>query len=129
MGGDAIRRLTAVGAAVLTVLGVLVLAAPGAGAAPRQDCPGRQVRALPFRTGVVRLYKREGYVCALTLAKVPGTPRVMSVSVQARGNRPVTDQGRYRHHAGPVTVHAGHRCVRVRGAVGRGSVSSGWILC
>ncbi|MEW2130182.1 hypothetical protein [Streptomyces sp. NPDC005435] len=129
MGRDAIRRLSAVGVAVLTALGVLLLAAPGAGAAPRGDCPGREVRALPFRTGVVRLYKREGYVCAVTVAKVPGAPRAMSVSLQARGNRPVTDKGRYRHHAGPVTVHAGHRCVRVRGSVGDGSVGSGWILC
>jgi hypothetical protein len=53
----------------------------------------------------------------------------MSVSVQARGNRPVVDRGRYTRRAGPVTVHAGHRCVRVKGAVGGGSVSSGWILC
>ncbi|MGW4494123.1 hypothetical protein [Streptomyces sp. NPDC004376] len=129
MAGDAIRRLSVVVVAVLTVLGVLVLAAPGAGAAPRRDCPGHQVRSLPFRTGVVRLYKRDGYVCAVTVAKAPGAPRLMSLSVQARGNRPVTDKGHYRDHAGPVTVHAGHRCVRVRGAVGRGSVSSGWILC
>ncbi|MGV9339677.1 hypothetical protein [Streptomyces sp. NPDC003688] len=129
MGGDAIRRLVAVGAAVLTVLGVLVLAAPGAGAAPRQDCPGRQVRILPFGTGAVRLYKYGGYVCAVTVAEAAARPGVMSVSVQARGNRPVTDRGRYRHHAGPVIVHAGHRCVWVRGSVGRRSVSSGWILC
>ncbi len=53
----------------------------------------------------------------------------MSVSVQARGNRPVVDKGRYKHHAGPVTVHAGHRCVWIKGSVGRYSVSSGWILC
>ena len=42
----------------------------------------------------------------------------MSVSVQARGGRPVVDSGRFTHHAGPVTVHAGHRCVRFKGAVG-----------
>jgi len=26
-------------------------------------------------------------------------------------------------------VHAGQRCVWVKGRVGRGSVSKGWILC
>jgi hypothetical protein len=87
------------------------------------------VRTLPFSTGTVLVYKRGGYVCAVTRPKKPGAPRKMSVSVQARGNRPVVDEGKYAHHAGPVTVHAGRRCVWLKGQVGRGKFSSGWILC
>ncbi len=87
------------------------------------------MRALPFSTGTVHVYKRDGYVCAVTVAQKPGARRVMSVSVQARGNRPVVDKGEYRLLAGPVTVHAGHRCVWLKGSVGGRSVSSGWILC
>jgi hypothetical protein len=126
----AIRRRLALGAAVLAVSGVFALAAPGsARAATATSCAGREVRTLPFSTGTVHVYKSNGYVCALTLPKHPGTKRMMSVSVQARGNRPVVDKGRYAHRAGPVTVHAGHRCVWVKGSVSGGSVSSGWILC
>lgn len=126
----AIRRRLALCAAVLAASGVFALSAPGgARAAPATSCAGHEVKTLPFSTGTVHVYKRDGYVCALTRTRKPGTRRTMSVSVQARGNRPVVDKGRYTHRAGPVTVHAGHRCVRVEGSVGRGSVSSGWILC
>ncbi|MEV7323725.1 hypothetical protein [Streptomyces sp. NPDC093970] len=130
MNSGAIRRRLALGAAVLAASGALALVAPAqAQAATADGCAGRQVRTLPFRTGVVHVYRQGGYVCAITLPKASGGRRVMSVSVQARGNRPVVDKGRYQFHAGPVTVHAGHRCVWVRGAVGRSSGSSGWILC
>ncbi|MEU6814909.1 hypothetical protein [Streptomyces sp. NPDC046860] len=129
MDGGAVRRWAALGATALTLSGAFALAAPGtAEAAGGVRCAGREVRALRFSTGTVHLYRDDGYVCATTVAAKPGT-RVLLVSVQARGGRPVTDRGRYRHHAGPVTVHAGHRCVKVRGAVGTGTVSSGWILC
>jgi hypothetical protein len=129
VGSGAIRRRSALGVAVLTVAGLLALAAPGTAQAAASTCSGRQVKTFPFATGSVQIYKRDGYVCALTLAKNPGPKRKMSVTVQARGNRPVTDKGRYTRHAGPVTVHAGRRCVRVAGSVGSQSVSSGWILC
>ncbi|WP_330457963.1 hypothetical protein OIB37_14290 [Streptomyces sp. NBC_00820] len=132
MGGvsGAVRRRLSLGAVLLAASAVFALVSPGAAqAATDSSCAGREVRTLPFRTGVVHVYKRAGYVCALTVTKAPGTQRVMSVSVQARGSRPVVDRGRYRYHAGPVTVHAGHRCVRVAGAVGDGKVSSGWFLC
>ncbi|MFE3168136.1 hypothetical protein [Streptomyces sp. NPDC059224] len=130
MNSGAIRRRLALGAAVLAASGVLALAAPAqAQAVAAADCAGRQVRTLSFATGTVHVYRQGGYVCAITLPRTSGGKRVMSVSVQARGNRPVVDKGKYRYHAGPVTVHAGHRCVWVRGAVGRSSVSSGWILC
>ncbi|MBA2950407.1 hypothetical protein [Streptomyces himalayensis] len=123
-------RGSALGTAVLTATVLLTLAGPGSGTAEAAAlCPGRKVRTLPFSTGDVRVYKSRGYLCAVTFAKRPGTRKQMSVSVQARGSRPVRDSGRYTHHAGPVTVHAGHRCVWIKGAVGSGSVSSGWILC
>ncbi|MET8449804.1 hypothetical protein [Streptomyces sp. NPDC005209] len=116
--------------AVLAASGVLALVAPGsAQAATEGACTGRKVKTLPFSTGTVAVYKHDGYVCAVTFPKNPGSRRLMSVSVQARGNRPVVDKGRFTRRAGPVTVHAGHRCVWVKGSVGQGTVSSGWILC
>ncbi|MEU0196801.1 MULTISPECIES: hypothetical protein [unclassified Streptomyces] len=131
MDSGAIRRRLALGLAVLTASGLLAVAAPGEAqaASAAAYCPGRKVRTLPFSTGTVLVYKRGGYVCAVTLTKKPGVRRAMSVSVQARGNLPVVDQGRYAYHAGPVTVHAGRRCVWLKGKVGRGKYSSGWILC
>ncbi|MFH8656863.1 hypothetical protein [Streptomyces afghaniensis] len=130
MGSGAIRRRFALGLAVLTASGLLAVAAPGeAQAAASASCPGRKVRTLPFSTGTVLVYKRGGYVCAVTVTKKPGVKRKMSVSVQARGSRPVVDEGRFAYHAGPVMVHAGRRCVWLKGRVGQGSVSSGWILC
>ncbi|MFF5141867.1 hypothetical protein ACFY6U_19410 [Streptomyces sp. NPDC013157] len=130
MDSGAIRRRLALGVAVLAASGALALVAPAdAQAVTAADCAGREVRTLSFATGTVHVYRQGGYVCAITLPKDSGGRRTMSVSVQARGNRPVVDKGRYTHRAGPVTVHAGHRCVWVRGSVGRSSVSSGWILC
>ncbi|MDG9714029.1 hypothetical protein [Streptomyces sp. DH10] len=130
MDSGPIRRRLALGLAVLTASGLLAVAAPGeAQAAASASCPGRKVRILPFSTGAVLVYKRGGYVCAVTLTKKPGVKRKMSVSVQARGSRPVVDAGRFAYHAGPVMVHAGRRCVWLKGRVGQGSISSGWILC
>ncbi|MFE9449237.1 hypothetical protein [Streptomyces sp. NPDC006739] len=129
MDTGAIRGRLVLGAAVLAASGALALVAPGTAQAASDSCAGRQVRTLPFATGTVHVYKAGGYVCAITAADTPGSRRQMSVSVQARGNRPVVDQGDYTYRAGPVTVHAGHRCVWVRGAVGSATVSSGWILC
>ncbi len=128
MGSSAIRRHLATILAVLTTAGLLAVAAPGDAHAAAQ-CPGRKVRTLPFTTGSVEVYKRGGYMCAVTVAEKQGVKRKMSVSVRARGGRPVVDEGRFKYHAGPVTVHAGRRCVWVKGSVGAGSVSSGWILC
>jgi hypothetical protein len=124
----AIRRRLALGLAVLTAGGLLAVANPGDAQAVGY-CSGRKVRTVPFSAGSVQVYKRDGYVCAVTVVKRTSGRRSMSVSVQARGSRPVSDTGAYLHHAGPVTVHAGHRCVRVRGSVGSASVSSGWFLC
>lgn len=130
MSEGAIRRRLAAGAAVLTSSALLALAGPAVGTAQAAAiCPGHKVRTLPFSTGRTVLYRSGNYLCAYTLTKRDGVRQKMSVSVQARGSRPVQDSGRYVHHAGPVTVHTGHRCVWVRGTVGAASVSSGWILC
>ena len=128
MDSRGICRRLATGLAALTVFGLLAVASPGHAEAAGY-CSGRKVRTLSFSTGSVVVYKRGGYVCAVTVARKATSVRPMSVSVQARGGRPVAVTGRYRQHAGPVTVHAGHRCVRVRGSVGPGSVDSGWTLC
>ena len=130
MDKGAIRRRLALGMAVLTASGLMSLAGPGTGDAQAAAlCSGRKVRTLLFSTGSVQIYKKRGYVCVVSMPKKPGARRSMSVSVRARGNRPALDKGRFRRHAGPVTVHAGRRCVWVKGSVGSGSTSSGWILC
>ncbi|GAA3068513.1 hypothetical protein [Streptomyces glomeratus] len=128
MDSGAIRRRLALGLAVLTASGLLAVASPGHAEAD-DFCSGRKVRTLSFSAGSVRIYKRDGFVCAVTVAKSTSGRKSMSVSVQARGSRPVTDSGRYLHVAGPVVVHAGHRCVWIRGSVGSSSVSSGWMMC
>ncbi|MCW7947148.1 hypothetical protein AAW14_35630 [Streptomyces hygroscopicus] len=127
MDSGAIRRVLALGLTVLTASGLIALASPGRAEAA-DFCSGHKVRTLSFSTGSVGIYKSNGYVCAVTTAAKVGRT-AMSVSVQARGSLPVADAGQYTHYAGPVVVHAGHRCVWVRGSVGSASVSSGWILC
>ncbi|MEU5581442.1 hypothetical protein ABZ791_13815 [Streptomyces huasconensis] len=132
-GRGRIRRRLTLGAAGLAAAVLLALAGPGVGAAHALavggPCVGHKVRTLPFSTGKVEVFKTRGYVCAVTTAKRAGARKTMSVSVQARGSRPVRDKGRYARRAGPVTVHAGHRCVRVTGSVSGRGVSTGWILC
>ncbi|MFE0177618.1 hypothetical protein ACFWZ2_35435 [Streptomyces sp. NPDC059002] len=131
MSSGRIRRRLSLGAAVLTASVLLALAGPGIAAAkaPAAPCRGHKARTLPFSTGRVDVFKARGYLCAIAYAKRPGARKTMSVSIQARGSRPARDKGNYTHHAGPVTVHAGHRCVWVTGKIGGGGVSSGWILC
>lgn len=129
MDRGAIRRRLTVGLALLTASGLLAVAAPAEAQAAASRCEGRKVRTYPFTTGTLYVYKRGGHICAITVPKDPGRRQKMMVSVQAYRARPVVDEGRYSRRAGPVTVHAGHRCVWVKGKVGRGSVSKGWILC
>ncbi|MEV6111157.1 hypothetical protein AB0L59_01240 [Streptomyces sp. NPDC052109] len=130
MDSGGIRRRLALGAAVLAASGMFALVTSGSAQADTAGgCAGREVRTLTFSTGVTHVYKQNGYVCAVTVARHPGRAQTMSVSVQARGNRPVVDQGRYVHHAGPVTVHAGHRCVWIKGYVSGQGINTGWILC
>ncbi len=92
-------------------------------------CGGRLARTVAFETGEVRVYKSRTQACAVTVARVPGERRQMTVSIQPRGGAPVRDAGRFTRYAGPVTVGAISRCVYVKGAVGAGSAGSGWILC
>ncbi|MFE9254695.1 hypothetical protein [Streptomyces sp. NPDC006879] len=110
----------------------LVLSGTVLGGTPAQAasaCAGRVVKTLPFATGKVRVHRTRTHVCAVTLPRRPGRRQYMEVSIQPRGGVPVRDAGRYFRLAGPVTVHAVSRCVLVKGKVGTGSVSSGWILC
>lgn len=130
-GENRMRRRLALGTAVLAAAVLLALTGPGTASAEAATggCAGRKVRSLSFVTGRVDVFKSRGYVCAVAVAKHSGARKTMSVSVKARGGRPDRDKGRYTHHAGPVTVYAGHRCVWVKGQIGKRGVSSGWILC
>lgn len=127
MKSGAIRRLV-VGLAVTVAAGGLSVAVPGQAQAADTSCEGRKVRTFSFATGTVEVYKRDGYVCAVTLPKRPGVRQHMRVSLRAYGLQPVEDIGRYKYRAGPVTVHAGQRKVWIKGEVGRGTYDTeGWI--
>lgn len=119
------------GVLVTAVAVLFALLGPGGGTAQAAGgaCHGHKVRTVGFSTGKVVIYRKGGYVCAMTFAKRPGPRRAMSVSIRALGSRAARDKGRFTHHAGPVTVHAGHRPVWVRGSVGGGKVSKGWLRC
>ncbi|WP_156726539.1 hypothetical protein [Streptomyces apocyni] len=123
-------RRVALCAALLTAGLLIGLAGPGTGAAHAAGpCAGKKVRTLSFSTGAAHVYKSRGFLCAVARPHKAGKRQYMSVSVQARGARPVRNAGQFTQYAGPVKVYAGKRCVWVRGKVGQGSVSSGWILC
>ncbi|MFJ1804782.1 MULTISPECIES: hypothetical protein [unclassified Streptomyces] len=125
-----VRRLV-LGLVLLIVSALLTVAVPGSAqaASGSSSCPGRKVRTLPFSTGSVLVYKGGGYVCAVTVQKNSGTKRQISVSVQARGHVAVRKSRKHKRSSPPARVYAGHRCVRVTGAVAGGSYRSGWILC
>jgi hypothetical protein len=133
--GAAPRRLLLGALASLALAALLLVGGPFTGDAQAASakagpvCGGNAVRTLTFKGGRTVVYRKGKYVCAVTVAARQGTRRAMSVGVQARGSRAVLDAGRYTYRAGPVTVHAGHRCVRVTGRVGSNTVKSGWILC
>ncbi|WP_030379870.1 MULTISPECIES: hypothetical protein [unclassified Streptomyces] len=128
MDRGALRRTAALTlASTLTTAGLVALATPATAATPL--CPGHRVRTLTFHTGSVQIFRSGDYLCALTYPKKKRGKKTMSVSIQARGSRPVVDKGRFTYHAGPLSVHVGHRCVWIRGRVDSSSVSSGWILC
>ncbi|ANS65405.1 secreted protein [Streptomyces lincolnensis] len=129
MNRGGMRRRLALGLAVLTASGTFTLTMPGSAHAAAESCAGRKVKTLTFSTGSVQIHKRRGTVCVITLPKKPGIRQYMMVSVQARGFHPNKDEGQYSRFAGPRETHAGRRCVKVKGAVGGGSVGTGWILC
>ncbi|MGA6169968.1 hypothetical protein ACPEIF_06860 [Streptomyces sp. NPDC012600] len=107
----------------------LVLGAPATAAGVASVCSGRPAKTVPFATGELRVYKSRAHACAVTVAKKPGKRRAMSVTLQPRGGRVVSDSGSYTKMAGPVTVNALNRCVRATGSIAGKSVSTGWILC
>ncbi|WP_128378768.1 hypothetical protein [Streptomyces cavernae] len=115
--------------ALFTASGLLALVTPTDAQAASAHCPGRKIRTFTFSTGKVLVFKNRGYVCAVTLPKRTGKRQWMSVSVQARGNWPVVNEGKFTRYAGPVNVHVGHRRILIRGAVGGDSVTRGWFRC
>ncbi|MEF9883056.1 hypothetical protein [Streptomyces sp. P9-A4] len=126
------RLLARVLAPLLAALALLLLPGPGPGGAAADAasvCHGRPTRTIAFATGELRLYKTRHYACAVTVAKRPGALRPMSVSLQPRGGRPAVKAGRFGRQAGPVTVHALNRCVRVVASVSGRGTATGWILC
>ncbi|MFG2600794.1 hypothetical protein [Streptomyces sp. NPDC048462] len=115
---------------VLTaVLGLLIGGIGATGANAASVCAGRPAKTLKFGTGELRVYKNRSYACALAVAAKPGARRKMSVQIQPRGGHPVVDSGRFTRQAGPVTVHALNRCVRVSGTISGRTGTTGWILC
>ncbi|WP_223279429.1 hypothetical protein [Streptomyces sp. SDr-06] len=127
-GGVGSRRLLGPSLAVVAAAGGLVVFGPVSGSADAAAaCAGRPVRTVGFSTGELRLYKGNGYACAVTAAKNPGARRQMSVTIQARGSAPAGDSGAYTKLAGPVTVHSGGRCVRATGSVAGSSAETGWV--
>ncbi|MFE3324690.1 hypothetical protein [Streptomyces sp. NPDC059176] len=116
--------------AALAIVAALTLVGPGVyEAQARSVCSGRPVKRLGLPMGELRIYKKRHYACALTVIKKPGRPRAAFVSLQPRGGRAAVDSGRFARQAGPVTVHALNRCIRVSGSVGGRTVSTGWVLC
>ncbi|MFE5945166.1 hypothetical protein [Streptomyces sp. NPDC056480] len=128
------RLLARVLAPLLAALALVLTPAPlvpGAAAGTAEAvsvCQGRPARTIAFATGELRLYRTRHYACAVTVANGGGR-RPMAVSLQPRGGRPAVRAGRFDRQAGPVTVHALNRCVRVSGSVAGRGTSTGWILC
>ncbi|MEU8626703.1 hypothetical protein [Streptomyces sp. NPDC048669] len=115
--------------ALTTAIGLLIGGIGATGATAASVCAGRPAKTLRFGTGELRVYKTRSYACALAVAAKPGARRRMSVQIQPRGGRPVADRGSFTRQAGPVTVHALNRCVRVSGTISGRTGSTGWILC
>lgn len=129
-GHAGIRRGLVLTVALAALTAATVLLGPGASRAEAASgCGGRLVKTARFATGELRIHKVGDYVCAMTVAKVAGPRRAMSVELQARGGRPAKDSGRFTQRAGPVTVHALNRCVRAKGSVAGRTTATGWILC
>lgn len=117
----------------LVLSGALLFALGGPGTAQAAvnagPCQGHKIKTFTFSTGRVTVFKGSGFLCALTYAEKPGKARKMSVTLQARGHRAVTNSGVFKKYAGPLSVRAAHRCVKVTGSVGGGSLKPRWIQC
>ncbi|MCX0243925.1 MULTISPECIES: hypothetical protein [Streptomyces] len=122
-------RRHAVVLALATALALVVGGAVAGSADAASVCAGRPKKTVKFATGELRVYKSRAYACVTAVAAKPGKRRPMSVTIQPRGGLPVTDSGRFTQLAGPVTVHALNRCVRVSGKVDGKGARTGWILC
>ncbi|NBE54283.1 hypothetical protein GUY60_23250 [Streptomyces sp. YC537] len=127
-------RTGLLGALVLAAALVFSLTGPVTGTARAAvavagPCQGHKIKTYKFSTGRVTVFKGSGFICALTYAENPGRARKMSVTLQARGHRAVTNSGVFRKYAGPVSVRAAQRCVMVTGSVGRGSLKPRWLQC
>lgn len=118
-------RPTALVLAVLTIAGLLTLAGPAASAeAAAASCPGRKVRTLTSDAGTVRVYRKGSrYVCAVLVPRKQAGRG--TIRIRARGGQWVLNKKR---PAGPVTVHAGRRAVRIKARAGGETFDSGWIL-
>ncbi|MFG2717045.1 hypothetical protein ACGFW5_01860 [Streptomyces sp. NPDC048416] len=128
VGGAGSRGLLGPALAVFVAAGGLVVFGPAGGSADAAAaCAGRPVKTAGFSTGELRLYKGNGYACAVTVADNPGPRRQMSVTIQARGGAPAGDSGAYTQRAGPITVYSGNRCVRATGAISGSSAATGWV--
>lgn len=128
VSGRGLGGLLGTGLAVLAAVGGLVVFGPVSGSADAAAaCAGRPVKTVGFSTGELRLYKGNGYACAVAVADDPGARRQMSVTIQARGSAPAGDSGAYTKRAGPVTVHSGGRCVRATGSIAGSSADTGWV--
>ncbi|MCT9087505.1 hypothetical protein N4G70_01340 [Streptomyces sp. ASQP_92] len=127
-GGARSNNHTIPALAVLAAAAGLLVFGPVSGRADAAAaCAGRPVKTVGLSTGELRLYKGNGYACAVTEARSPGPRRQMSVTIQARGGAPAGDSGAYTQRAGPVTVHIGNRCVRATGAISGSSAETGWV--
>ncbi|MGC4946374.1 hypothetical protein ACLQ2N_09250 [Streptomyces sp. DT224] len=123
-----LRRHTVV-LALATAFALVTGGAVAGSADAASVCAGRPKKTVKFATGELRVYTSRAYACVTAVAARPGKRRPMSVTIQPRGGLPVTDSGRYTRRAGPVTVHALNRCVRVSGSVGGKGARTSWILC
>ncbi|MFC8535327.1 hypothetical protein ACFUJY_15380 [Streptomyces sp. NPDC057249] len=122
-------RRHAVLLALATSLALVTGGAVAGSADAASVCAGRPKKTVTFATGEIRVYKSRAYACVTAVASRPGKRRPMAVTIQPRGGLPVTDSGRYTQRAGPVTVHALNRCVRVSGKIAGKGTGTGWILC
>ncbi len=125
----AIRRPMALALAVLTAAGLLTLAGPtGSAEAVTPSCTGRKVRTLTFDAGTVRVYRKgTRYVCAVLVPKKRAGKKPSKAVLRIRPWRGEWVRNA-KHLAGPVTVHAGRRCVWIHARVGTKNYDSGWIL-
>ncbi|MFG2077414.1 serine/threonine protein kinase [Nonomuraea maritima] len=71
-----------------------------------------------------------GENCAVTMKTADiGVRTSVSVKLEVQGGGTLTDSGSFDYYAGPVTLPARGKCVRVSGSTGSGSTSTSWGNC